>query len=340
MKLELLNTSRKGWVDALRGLAILLVIYGHSIKHGMYPMREFFVFTSPFKMPLFFAITGYVFVLGEKSDTIRFFSRLFKRVFVPWMVLGMLPELVRIPFSGVGILFDAFFKLLSGKSLWFMPCFFIGEIVWYFSLRVCKKTVWITIVAFLFFIIGLVLNRYNLLNYAMFNRALTVQPFFYIGYLFRKNEQLLTNLKWHWLVTGVGLYIGLCLLSMVIFPGKTIDVHLNRYYNIPFCLLLIYLSCFLLFAIASKCDFKSSLMSFIGQNTLVLYIWHSYFILILVVAMSFIGWEMPINWWTALIKVVWSCVAGGICAVLLNRYLPFVVGKTRNKQMQTKQEAV
>jgi hypothetical protein len=59
----------------------------------------------------------------------------------------------------------------------------------------------------------------------------------------------------------------------------------------------------------------------------VLYIWHSIAIAVLVKGLFFVGWEMPSNWWTALIKVIWACLLCGVCAVLLNRYLPFAVGK-------------
>lgn len=325
MKYQLVNTSRKGWVDALRGLAILLVIYGHNIRD----MHEFFVFTSPFKMPLFFAITGYVFVLSEKSSVNSFFSQLFRKIFIPWMILGLLPELIRIPSCGVSNVFDTFLKLLSGEYLWFMPCFFIGEIIWYFTLRLCKKTVYIATTTFVLFAIGLVLHHCGILNYAMFNRALAVQPFFLIGYIFRNNESYFTKIKWGWLIAGIVLYVGLSFLSMFLFPGESIDVHLNQYYNLPYCLLLIFLSCFLLFTIASKSGFNSPVMSFIGQNTLVLYIWHPYLIMVLIKVLSLIGLDIPYNWWTALVKVAWSCVLGGACAILLNRFLPVAVGKTK-----------
>lgn len=41
---------RKNWIDALRGLAMLFVLYGHLV-HGW---NEYFVFTSAIKIPLFF----------------------------------------------------------------------------------------------------------------------------------------------------------------------------------------------------------------------------------------------------------------------------------------------
>lgn len=327
MKWNLINQSRKGWVDALRGLAILLVVYGHCVKN----MPAFFIFTSPFKMPLFFAISGYVLIIRKGDRVQAFINQLFKKVFIPWMVLGLLPSAVMIPFKGFHNLLDSFLALLSGQELWFMPCFFIAEIIWYILLRGCKRPLGIAIAAFVCFLLGLILHRNGLMNYAMFNRALVVQPFFLIGYLFQQYENRLIKTRWCWIGFVVVLYIGLCFLSMVLFPGKSMDVHLNQYYNIPYCLLLIFLSCFILFTVACKADFHSSIMSFIGQNTLVIYIWHGLAITVLVKAVSMLGWNVPTNAWTAIIKVIWACIACGLCAVLLNNLLPEVVGKRRNR---------
>ncbi len=326
MPWELINRNRKGWIDALRAIAILLVIYGHCVDS----LPAYFVFTSPFKMPLFFAISGYVLcVKNDDGSYQRFFNQIINKVFVPWMVLGLLPSVIMIPFMGFKHVLTTFIKLLSGDVLWFMPCFFIGEILWYIINRVFT-TLWrLAIVSFICFAVGYVLRKFDLLSFAMLNQAMTVQPFFFIGLLFRQNEKLFVSIKWGWIVFAVAVYIGLCVISMVIFPGKTLDVHLIRYYNIPFCLFLVFFSCLLLFTIFCKADFYSSIMSFIGQNTLVLYIWHGIAITALVKATSLIGWSIQTNWWSAFIKVVWACFACGLCSLLINRFFPEVVGKKR-----------
>lgn len=320
----LVNDSRKGWVDALRGLAILLVIYGHSVKG----LPDFFVFTSPVKMPLFFAITGYVFSVKEWR---MFLGQLFRKVIIPWIILGMLPSLVTIPFHGFVPAVERLMNMISGKELWFLPCFIIGEVIHYIIRRYCNKDIWIVAASFVSFLIGLILHRYNYLDYAMLNRALVVQPFFLIGYLFRQFERQLTGLKWNKVIVAAIVYIGLCLLSKSVFHGQTIDVHMNRYINVPFSLILIFLGCFTLFIAASKTGFRSWVMSFIGQNTLVLYIWHGIAISLLVKAASVAGWVMPFNWWAALIKVLWACVVCGVAAIILNKYFPFAVGKRKSK---------
>ena len=328
MKGVLINKYRKAWIDALRGLAILLVVYGHCLKDA----PEFYIFTSPFKMPLFFAISGY-FLHSQHNDGgyLAFLKQLLRKVFVPWMILGLLPALILIPFKGAGYFLQSFLNLLSGKDLWFMPCFFIGEIIWYSILRICKKEMWIVLSAFMCFWGGLLLHNKGLMNYAMFNRALVVQPFFLIGYLFRQHENFLIKIKWHWIILGVFLYIAFCLFSMKCYPFESIDVHLNKYYNIPYCLLLIYLSCFLLFVAACKSNFNSSILSFIGQNTLLIYIWHSYVIGILVRALSLVDISLPSNFLSPILKLIWACFGCGICAIIFNRFLPEVVGKKKIK---------
>ena len=319
---DIINHNRKEWLDALRGLAILLVIYGHSVKG--FPL--FFVFTSPVKMPLFFAITGYLLYIREEK---AFFTQILNRVIIPWLILGILPVVLMIPFKDIGNVFSTLLDMLSGEVLWFFPCFIIGEII-HFLIRKKCRTIWgVVIASFICFSVGLLAHKYGVFNYAMINRAFTVQPFFLIGYLFRVYESQFTKLRWEVIGGLFVTYVTLCCLGLALFPGKTLDVHLNQYYNIPYCLLLVVLGCFVLFTAASKAEIKLSLMSFIGQNTLVLYIWHAYAIAILIKITSFAGWMMPINWWTALIMVLWACLVCGICAIILNRYLPFLVGKKR-----------
>ena len=77
---------RKLWLDALRGVAMILVVYGHCVRDW----DVYFLFTSPVKMPLFFIISSYLFNprSGEQG---KFFKNLFFKLVVPWMVLGMFP---------------------------------------------------------------------------------------------------------------------------------------------------------------------------------------------------------------------------------------------------------
>lgn len=326
---NLINTSRKPWLDALRGFAILLVVYGHQVRF----MTDFFVFTSPFKMPLFFAITGYLF---KMTDARSFVIQVVKKLVVPWFTLGLIPELIYIPTHGLNHFIVYFLDLVSGKALWFMPCFIIAYIIQYIIRNLCKKTIWIVIASFVCFAIGMYLSHHHIFDYAMGNRAFAVQPFFLIGYLFRLYEEKLTRIHWSWIIVAFLFYVFLCLIGRFCFPGRYIDVHNNKYFNIPLCMLQVYISCFVLFVTFNKSNFNSWIMSFLGQNTLVIYCWHYTAIVFLTLGLSFLGWSLPVNWWTAMIKLFWACILCSIAAIFLNRYLPWIVGKniTKNKNKE------
>ena len=128
--------TRKDWVDIVRGLAVTLVVIGHASPNAY----TFFLVTSPVKMPLFFVISGYLFNLRNGSYAL-FLKNLFLRVIIPWLFLGLVPIAFMIPFKGFHYFVQYFFQMLSGESIWFMPCFIIGEIIFFSLLKFfCNKT--------------------------------------------------------------------------------------------------------------------------------------------------------------------------------------------------------
>lgn len=321
MNRAIINSNRKGWIDALRGLAIILVIYGHCAPD----FTEFFIYTSPVKMPLFFAISGYV--INDQITLKLFFEKLVKKVVVPWIVLGLFFPLLLIPINGVFYPIDYFINMISGDIFWFMPCFIIAQPIHFILCKCCKHTIWMIVASVFCFIVGDVLQKHGLLDYAMFNRALVVQFFFLIGFLLKRFGQVLAKTSWPCIMVLSALYFFMCWLSIILFPSQTIDVHLNYYYNIPYSLLTIILGCSILFVAAQKSSFTSFTMSFIGQNTLLLYMWHGTAIMILMKLVSLFGLDIPSNWFTAFIKLFWGTLVCGISAILINRYVPWAVGK-------------
>lgn len=325
MQYQLVDKSRVGWIDALRGLAILFVMYGHSVRGGVFP--EFFTFTSPVKMPLFFAISGYLFKPNVGFD--KYSVQLIKKIVIPWFGLGLLSIIPVLPIKGFGYGLDFLLNMISGKALWFMPCFLFSQII-HFLIRKCTNMpLSVIILSFVCFALGMIAHHFGVLNFAMINRAMAVQPFYIIGFVFRRFETRIKAINWSWLGGAYALYFILCYLSKDLFPVGRLDIHLNLYFNIPYCFCLIFLGCFILFITASKSNCHSWIMSFLGQNTLVLYIMHGLFIGFLVLTMETLGYPISKTIWTAVIKVIWACLCCGLLSVILNRYLPEIVGKRR-----------
>lgn len=320
--------NRKDWIDALRALAIILVIYGHRVPEW----SEYFVFSSPIKIPLFFAITGYVFS-GGNGNARLFFTKLLRTIVIPWLILTIVPYLAATPIKGVGFLFDHLKAVLIGEEYWYMPCCIIAEIVWFFILKVFRKTWQIAGASVILFAGGMALYRYQLLSFFMINRAFTVQIFLLIGWLMKRYEnQIMEKAGKGWiLITGTAVYIVLGVLSVFLYPGQTLDVHLNAYYNHAICQLMIWIGIGILFIFGAKYIKKyPRWWVLIGQNTLVIYLLHNYAVKAGVKVFNLI--HLPVNRLTnVFLTVAVTAVCLGI-SLLINRFIPQMMGKRRKTQ--------
>lgn len=322
-----MNTTdqRKPWIDALRALAIIMVVLGHQVR-GEY---IYFLFTSPVKMPLFFAISGYVFNMREGNSCL-FCEKWFYRIIIPWFGLALIVYLPNL--LSFDVLFRYLYNLISGKMLWFMPCFAISEIIFFYIQKYAKKELPIILCTLGCTVLGFLANANNMLNFAMINRALIVQSFFLIGYLFKQHQDEFKKIEWKYILSLFVLYLSSCWVGKMLFLNARIDVHTNHYYNIPFCFYLIFLGVFVLFIAASKSNFSSRLMSIIGKNTLIIYIWHKYIINILVYCMSMLHLTIANLWLFAIVKTIWAVAIAVLCGMFLNRYFPELIGKKRQIQ--------
>ena len=127
--------KRKYWIDALRGLAMVFVIFGHHCPE----FNEYFVITSPIKIPLFFAITGYVF--NERNgDTKSFLKNLFWKLIIPWLFLSLLPLKVlnAVIHLSAASAWRYIYEFISGGVLWYMPCCILAEVIQFFARKFCK----------------------------------------------------------------------------------------------------------------------------------------------------------------------------------------------------------
>jgi len=86
--------ARLGWVDAAKGIGIVLVVYGHAVdglrSAGLVPADGWAAFTFyaiyTFHMPLFFLLSG-LFVPGRlQRDRARFVWRLFPTIAYPYFL--------------------------------------------------------------------------------------------------------------------------------------------------------------------------------------------------------------------------------------------------------------
>ena len=319
-----INIKRKNWIDVLRALAILFVIYGHLLDKSSYSYI-YFVFTSPIKIPLFFAISGYLF--KESRDFKTFVKRLVKGLVVPWLSLSTLPVLFLSFFKGISYFNSNISSILIGKMFWYMPCCIIAEIIFYFLLQSFKDDRLNIGVIITISWLGVLLIHHGILDFLMINRSFSVQFFLLIGYLYRKRENTFDNVRVFYLVIGFTLYVLLGLISIYIYSGQNLDVHRGIYYSPTICITMIILGCGLLFILGKRLDFGNKILVFIGKNTLVYYIWSGYSTLILITISSRLVPLITNNYFSALFKTIFVSCLCAVFSVLINRFIPLIVGK-------------
>ena len=87
-----MSKANRPWIDALRALAMFLVMVGHA-SYGVSP---YFAWTSPVKIPLFFAISGFLFHADGYDSFASFLISKAKRLLIPYVALGALNSLCMV----------------------------------------------------------------------------------------------------------------------------------------------------------------------------------------------------------------------------------------------------
>lgn len=324
---------RLDWLDGLRAVAIIMVVVSHSIPHWFPVHKVYSAFFGPIMIPVFFAISGYLFNLRD-GKLGNFLYGLFRKLIVPSVFYVLFFRLPMAPFRQPDYLPTAFFDLILGRSYWYIPACFLAEILFFLNLKYCKRDSSTYILAGLCCVAGFVMDYFGVGDFAMLSRAFIGQYFLAIGYLFRKNESFFRSLSWPVIFAGGLVYLILVGVAWMIWPRQVIDVHMNQYYNVVYCLALILIVTLLLMTSASKIGTAPKLMLELGRNTLAIYLLHSFFLYRI-----FLLLKMADDTSLLMIPKVFTLVVSNtalcLCiGMVVNRFFPEIMGRPRVKNIR------
>lgn len=316
---------------------MLFVMVGHA-SHQVGP---YFAWTSAVKIPLFFAISGFLFHADGYDHFGRFVWAKFKRLIIPYFCLAVLSSLClsagKFLFLNepAGKLLRMYTRnLLTGETMWFVPCLFWLEILMYFMHRLAAKSSRLPAWTVHIGLTALCLTAS--LPWALTGRtlpwnpntALTMVFFSQLGYLLRSCEHRLTGARlWH-VPAVIALYLLLRFAEIRMGMGA-INVKENRWPCLPLNLLTSTAGILGLFLLFPKLPVPRC-VQFMGQNTLVWYAFHQFFqmgaTMILLKAFSFL--PDPEN--SVIMGLTVALIASVFCgaaALIINRFFPFMAGR-------------
>lgn len=203
------------YLDCMKGIGIILMVLGHlDISNSIF--KHWFYC---FHMPLFFMVSGVIWALKDNAKGLSVSSLLKKRIFqlgVPYFAFCLIKIAFYLFLSIIAHenfdwheLLKQTFLLRGIGALWFLPCFFISEILLLLSIKT-KNTLVI-------FVLLIFATTYSLFSYTemthlginVLARGMLGFLIAWIGYIWGKYKPFELNNTFILLFISTGTIIGL-----------------------------------------------------------------------------------------------------------------------------------
>lgn len=333
-----LASKRIGWIDIAKGFAIIFVFFGHTISTPI----VFSEFIYLFHMPLFFVLSGYCF--SRKSSFKEFVKGKAKSLILPVFTLGLTGSVaVAVAMKIVKddeiewlkLLLNPIIQYGNNDLLWYLPTLFVAFIVFYLLSRLLENhPVFLALISFaLAFITYFTVKGVNVTLPWHIDTACIALPFLTVGYLFRKYNAAEKLKKFFVPIISFALCAIIGFINIKFFG--TIDMHTNCYGNI----ILFYLGAFAGTAmIVSLSMFigNNKVLEFCGKNSLIFYAlepvqYFANYLLKFILSISILNYETSIVFSSvvSLFAVIFIVLICSVAAYIINKFLPFLLGKKK-----------
>lgn len=269
-------------IDALRALAIYLVVLGHFVQSTIidYDNNLLFKFIYSFHMPLFVFISGYL-TYRDENLSLKFIKSRFNSLLLPyfsWMVISTIVFSIKNEDNFGEFILKSF--LYPDNGLWYLWVLYFMHILYYLSKKIKKINELFSM--FILSVLALLISFvFNIGNIFAFKTLAFLLPYYILGLLANKNQNLFIKTYKTWLII-------LPFFLILVYYWRRIDaIEINYKYSNSTVFIYIYKSIVALMGVVISVGMIKTInkfndtILFVGKNTLPIYAMNFYFLYII-----------------------------------------------------------
>ena len=277
--------QRNPYFDTMKYVLIALVVFGHTLasrKHASIN-HPLYVTMLLFKMPLFIFISGYFSKVKERHSYFQGLIKIFE-TFLVFHIIGVIIAVLK------GEAFSLQLILTPAWPYWYLLCLVFWRLMLYFI--DIRKNNWNPIMVLAVSVLLAISAGFVPINKVFeFQRTFTFLPFFVVGVYASKYQYAFTETP----STSLRLFASLLLLFVfavafvIEIPQDELFLGRTSYYylEVPVMTGCIYRIIHLVMAVLmglcvmALIPHKQTMASKLGQETLFVYVYHTFFVLAL-----------------------------------------------------------
>jgi len=313
-----MSTDRRiDWIDLTKGIAIFLMIVGHT------SVPEFCSkYIWSFHMPLFFIISGMLFNQLKYLRFLDFFKRRIFSLLIPYFCFTLIVCVINAV-NDVGIVWNPIKGWIS-YALWFVEVLFTVELLMYFVIKYIRKKATLLTCILCFLIGGWLMSEYKIYLPFKQNVVLWASFFYGFGFVFKI---WLKEIKVQWYISTVMICLNIVICQ---FLPKT-DMCFNKQGIFPINTIVALLGTLSIITLTKSFpeNFLKPVYNFLkwgGKNTLIIMGLSQLILLELADILS--KYSMP-KLTNSFIKYITLFIILYILSIVINKYMPFIVGKKK-----------
>lgn len=338
------SSDRINWIDNARLIGIYLVVLGHTSIP-----KEPVNFIYAFHMPLFFFISGFIFNPSKFSSQFDFVKRRSKQLIIPYFGFSIITYLFwyfigrkfgndateqispLTPLKGIFYATDTNNYLIHCGSLWFLPCLYLTEIVFFSIYNKISKWAFI----FILLIINYTIHYFKTSLLPLSLNTLASSLIFYaFGFNFKKELNFVNTIP-----SKIKALVFMLLILFVYFSSNyfgRVDLSSDNYNNYAMFIINGLFGILMIIIVAQLISKKLAmpiLLKTLSQNTLIILAFHEIVTSILKGVSLFI-FKIPIE--TFKNNLYLNLILSLVCLLslfpiiqILSKYMPILIGKTK-----------